>query len=72
MKEKPRMTKELKEINHQRNLFYRRSMHNDRKRWQELPMVIAEKTIENKRNLWRDHLEKMAEWKDASEAWKVV
>ncbi len=47
-------------------------MHTDRKKWQEVSKLIAEMTIENKRNLWRGHLEKMAESNDASEAWKVV
>ncbi len=68
---KPWMTKELKELIRQRNR-YRRSMHTDRKKWQEVSKLIAEMTIENKRNLWRGHLEKMAEPNDASEAWKVV
>ncbi len=49
-KEMPWMTKELKELIRQRNR-YRRSMHNYRKRWQDVSKVIAEKTIENMRNL---------------------
>ncbi len=53
---KPWVTKELKEIIRQRNR-YRRSMHTDRKKWQEVSKLIAELTIENKRYLWRGHLE---------------
>ncbi len=68
---KPWMTKEPKELIRQRNR-YRRSMHTDRKKWQEVSKLIAELTIENKRILWRGNLEKMAESNDASEAWKVV
>ncbi len=47
-------------------------MHTDRKRLQEVSKLMAELTTENKRNLWRGNLERMAEWNDASEAWKVV
>ncbi len=65
------MTKELKELIRLRNR-YRHSMHTDRKRWQEVLKNIAETATENKRNLWRGHLEKMVESKDASETWKFV
>ncbi len=65
------MTKELNELIRQRNR-YRRSMHTDRKRWQEVSKLIAELTTENKRNLWRGNLENMAETHEPFEAWKVV
>ncbi len=47
-------------------------MRANRGLWTEVSRRITELTIQNQCTIWQDHLQKIAEKKDASATWNVV